>query len=435
MTRCSDDALSGLCRFIQLSLGADLVVALEVEASGNAISAASCPSQVEGRFNLAESGIYQCVWTSKPQAASAFRLPTSLCHALGAKPSHLLFVSAPLFHAPDSGLLLLWKHGLAAITSTDHVMLMAESIATLMTAKCASDSEAATRNQFADLFESVPSGIVLYDGDGRSAMINERAAALLGCSAGAHQAADLAKPMRSLRERCDNAVQLQHAYSALMRDVNFAASLHWVLGERTLEVDTHPVRGGGKQGRIWLFTDVTAELRMSAELQRLATFDALTGVPNRRHFEERFAQIIAAREASGRSISILMIDVDRFKQINDTHGHPAGDEVLKVVARRCREALREGDLLARFGGEEFIVLLTDPHAREVDLVTERLRRVISDVPIAIDKLAIAVSVSIGAVTATDRDGDENLLQTLISRADSALYCAKRDGRNCVRIDA
>ncbi|MNT37248.1 Response regulator PleD [compost metagenome] len=194
------------------------------------------------------------------------------------------------------------------------------------------------------------------------------------------------------------------------------------------------MRGNGEHGRIWLFTDVTADLLMAAELRRLASSDPLTGVPNRRHFEECSAQIIAAREAQGHAVAVLMVDVDHFKKINDTHGHPVGDEVLKAVARRCREALRDRDLFARFGGEEFIALLSAPVIDEVPVAAERLRSAIAAEPITVGGTRINVSISVGAAIGEALPGaDQPLLEELVARADEALYQAKTEGRNRVRM--
>ena len=206
--------------------------------------------------------------------------------ALGGLPVTLLYVPAPSHGAPLSGLLLLWRRPAAPLQVTAQVPLLASSVARLLSARREKAREVIVRNQFIDLVESVPAGIVLIDGDGVSAVINERAAALLGHTPGNHRAADLAAPMQALRQRCDNHAELDQAYRAQVANVNFATKLNWILGERTFEVDTHPVRGNGEHGRIWLFTDVTADLLMAAELHRLATSDPLTGMSNRRHFEE-----------------------------------------------------------------------------------------------------------------------------------------------------
>jgi diguanylate cyclase (GGDEF)-like protein len=427
-----NDALGGLCQFVRSASGADLVMAVEIDADGRAGWATSSPSLQVAGFNLLRSGLFERDWNGEPADASQFRLPTVLLHALKGAPTHLLFVPAPSLGAPLSGLLLLWKHAPAGGQLTGQLPLLASSVTRLLSARREKARELTVHNQFIDLVESVPAGIVLMEGDGVGAVINERAADLLGCQPGNHRAHDLAEPMRILRQRCDNHAELEQAYAAQVGNVSFASTLNWALGERTLEVDTHPVRGNGEFGRIWLFTDVTAELLMAAELRRLAASDPLTGMPNRRHFEERSAQIIAAREATGHSVAVLMLDVDHFKKINDSHGHPAGDEVLKVVAKRCREALRDRDLFARFGGEEFVALLAAPALEDAPAAAERMRTAVAATPIMVGDARINVTVSIGAALGEAVAGrDQALLDDLIASADEALYRAKAEGRNRV----
>ncbi len=436
MTTSDSEALAALCQFARLASHADLVMAMEVEDGGRATWAAAAPALPSSSFNLARSGLFEHTWGDDAVDAAGFRLPTAVIHALEGLPARLLYVPAPSHGAPLSGLLLVWRNPPAPAGLTGQMALLAKSVARLLSARREAARQVIVRNQFLDLFDSVPAGIVLIDGDGVGAAVNEHAAALLGCTAGNHRAADLAGPMRALRQRCDNHAELELAYSAQMNNDQFAATLNWTLGERTFEVDTHPVRGNGAHGRIWLFTDVTADLLMAAELRRLASSDPLTGVPNRRHFEECSAQIIAAREANGRAVAVLMVDVDHFKKINDTYGHPAGDEVLKVVARRCRDALRERDLFARFGGEEFIALLAASAVDEIPAAAERLRSAVAAEPILVGSDRISVSVSVGgAIGEALPDGDQKLLEDLISRADEALYEAKTSGRNRVRMAA
>lgn len=436
MTSSDSEALAALCQFARLASHADLVMAMEVEDGGRATWAAAAPALPSSSFNLARSGLFEHAWTGDAVDAAGFRLPTAVIHALEGLPARLLYVPAPSHGAPLSGLLLLWRNPLAPAGLTRQMELLAKSVARLLSARREAARQVIVRNQFLDLFDSVPAGIVLIDGDGVGAAVNEHAAALLGCAAGNHRAADLAGPMRTLRQRCDNHAELALAYSAQMNNDQFAATLNWILGERTFEVDTHPVRGNGAHGRIWLFTDVTADLLMAAELRRLASSDPLTGVPNRRHFEECSVQIIAAREANGRAVAVLMVDVDHFKKINDTYGHPAGDEVLKIVARRCRDALRERDLFARFGGEEFIALLAASAVDEIPAAAERLRSAVAAEPILVGSDRISVSVSVGgAIGEALPGGDQRLLEDLIARADEALYEAKTSGRNRVRMAA
>lgn len=428
MSLNSSEALYDLCRFARVACGADLVIALEIDAAQRASPVASSPPHHFHSFNLDQSGVFDATWASQPLPADSFRLPTAVVHALTDKPASLLFVPTPVGHAPKSGVLLLWSNAQAALV--DHVPLLAGSVATTLTARREAARQIAMRDQFNDLLESVPSGIVLFDGDGQSAVINQRAAELLDCRSGLHRASDLADPMRALRERCDNHVELATAYAAQVGNIDYAMIVHWSMGERTYEVDTHPVNGDGQHGRIWLFTDVTAELRMAAELRGLALSDPLTGLPNRRHFEEQSARIVASADTQARVITVLMADVDHFKRVNDSYGHPIGDEVLKAVAKRCRGVLRDRDLLARFGGEEFIALLATSAEEEAPLVAERLRAAIANAPIRVGDLAVNVSISIGVASGmATGSAHEDVLGRLIAQADAALYRAKQSGRN------
>lgn len=432
MIPSSSEALYELCGFARVACEADLVMVLEVDDAGRAAPVASSPPHGFSSFNLARSGLFDSEWSAIPDAANKYRLPTAVFHALPEMPANLLFVPAPVEHAPRSGLLLLWTRPPVPAPLVEHVRLLASSVASTLAARREAVRQVAMRDQFNDLLESVPSGIVLFDGDGQNAMINERAAALLACGAGSHQASDLAVPMRALRQRCDNHAELETAYAAQVGNVHYAATHHWVLGDRTYEVDTHPVSGDGQHGRIWLFTDVTAELRIAAKLRGLAQSDPLTGLPNRRHFEEQSPEILTAAGADGRTVALLMVDVDHFKRINDTYGHPVGDAVLKTVAARCNDVLRDGDLFARFGGEEFIGLLTIASENEAAVIAERLRSAIASTPVIVGEIGITVSASVGAATMRMTIATNNgVLEGLIQSADAALYRAKQTGRNRV----
>lgn len=434
MSPSSSEALYELCGFARVACEADLVMALEVDDAGRASPVASSPPHGFSSFNLTRSGLFDIEWAALPDAANKYRLPTAVVHALPEMPMSLLFVPAPVEHAPQSGLLLLWTQAPSPAPLVEHVRLLASSVASTLAARREAVRQVAMRDQFNDLLESVPSGIVLFDGDGQNAMINERAAALLACRPGSHRSSELAAPMRALRERCANHAELETAYAAQVGNVHYAATHHWVLAERTYEVDTHPVSGDGQHGRIWLFTDVTAELRIAAKLRGLAQSDPLTGLPNRRHFEEQAAQILTAAGAAEDAVALLMVDVDHFKQINDTHGHPVGDAVLKAVASRCSEILRDGDLFARFGGEEFIGLLTITTEHEAAVIAERLRHAIAGTPVLIGQLAITVTASVGAATRKmTTSTSSEVLESVIESADAALYRAKQSGRNRVII--
>ncbi|MTV39768.1 diguanylate cyclase [Duganella radicis] len=168
--------------------------------------------------------------------------------------------------------------------------------------------------------------------------------------------------------------------------------------------------------------------RYAERLRRLSTLDALTGALNRAGLEMQGKRTGLRAQRGGRSLAVIMIDVDYFKVINDTYGHPVGDEVLRHLARLVRLELRPHDLLARFGGEEFVLVL-DGVDREAALkVAERLRARIEYEIVEFDNLSVRYTASMGVVCSDQHDYD---LIRLISAGDAAMYEAKRAGRNRV----
>lgn len=177
----------------------------------------------------------------------------------------------------------------------------------------------------------------------------------------------------------------------------------------------------------------TMELaQRSAELKAQATQDELTGLANRRLFDTIAENEFPRAQRRGDPFSVLFIDLDHFKAINDTHGHPTGDKVLKEFSQRASEELREYDILARYGGEEFVALLRDARRDEALGVAERIREACRREPyeIGADNDAIRVSVSIGVAVLSH---DDRSFRQLMSRADRALYDAKNAGRDQVVI--
>ena len=175
-----------------------------------------------------------------------------------------------------------------------------------------------------------------------------------------------------------------------------------------------------------LRSDITHLKTIQDELERLATIDVLTELANRRHFTERATRLLNRRDEAG-SVALLMFDIDRFKLINDRYGHAAGDHALCRIAALCREVLRPADVVARWGGEEFVVLLPTLDLDAAAGVAERLRRAVAGTLIRLDGVDFGFTISIGLVA---RDPDETLEQ-LINRADAALYEAKLLGRDRV----
>jgi two-component system, cell cycle response regulator len=203
----------------------------------------------------------------------------------------------------------------------------------------------------------------------------------------------------------------------------------WVDGR---EIAAHRLRGG-ERIRVGPFvaTYLAAGEPTGRELEdlaRLARRDPLTGLANRRAFEEDLAREAARAARSRAPLSAIIVDVDHFKRVNDTHGHPAGDAVLAAVAARVGAALRRGDLLARLGGEEFGILLPATELAAAAELAERVRARVAAEPVPVAGAAIAVTVSAGcaALGAGEADG-----RGLLARADARLYDAKRGGRDRV----
>jgi diguanylate cyclase (GGDEF)-like protein len=168
--------------------------------------------------------------------------------------------------------------------------------------------------------------------------------------------------------------------------------------------------------------------RINEELSRLAMLDPLTGVFNRRTFDERAEAVIAEAARDLKPLSLLAVDIDHFKEVNDEFGHEGGDEALRLVVALMRETLAEGQILSRIGGEEFAVLLPGADEDDARLIADRLRRHLESTPIDVDGRELCLRISAGV--ATLGTGFETL-STLLRAADRALYAAKRAGRNRV----
>jgi diguanylate cyclase (GGDEF)-like protein/PAS domain S-box-containing protein len=191
-----------------------------------------------------------------------------------------------------------------------------------------------------------------------------------------------------------------------------------------LQVIPHVDAEGNVVEILGVTRDISERKMFEAELTRLAVTDPLTGLWNRRHTSELLAADLAQAQRHGQALSLLMLDIDHFKSINDTHGHQTGDQVLIEVAELLRDHVRATDVVGRWGGEEFAILLRYCGLPDAVVTAEKLRRRIAE--LAFRRLG-SVSVSIGAAELQENDE----LASWISRADAALYQAKRSGRNSV----
>ena len=184
----------------------------------------------------------------------------------------------------------------------------------------------------------------------------------------------------------------------------------------------------GKPVVMVAINDISARKKMEEELQRLATTDTLTGILNRRQFFILAEQEVERSRRYGRTLALLLYDIDHFKQVNDTFGHQAGDIVLRELAKLVHEQLRRNDIEGRVGGEEFAVLLPETTISEAVVLAERIRRIIENFAINIGETSLHITASFGVTAVKENDV---ALDSIYKRADSALYEAKNAGRNRV----
>lgn len=168
---------------------------------------------------------------------------------------------------------------------------------------------------------------------------------------------------------------------------------------------------------------------MRMQFERQANFDALTGVHNRHWMSEAFPRALQRCARDKQPSAIMIVDIDFFKRVNDTHGHLVGDSTLREVAGSMAKNLRPFDMLVRYGGEEFAILLSNTSTEDVRMVAERLRNLIAESKIQHDEISFNVTISIGVALAQG----EKTLETLLGEADKALYRAKEAGRNRVEV--
>jgi diguanylate cyclase (GGDEF)-like protein len=284
--------------------------------------------------------------------------------------------------------------------------------------------------RFDTALNNMPHGLCMFDAERRVAVCNKRLAALLGT------APDIASQRPTALELIEGCVRAGTVAAAnagrLLAELEsgfVGAGNGEVFLEteqaRTLALTFHPMADGGA---VVLFEDITDRRVAEAKIDQLARYDALTGLPNRALFRDQMDAAVVGLRRRG-PFAIHFIDLDEFKQVNDTLGHPCGDELLCVAADRLRAAVRGSDLVARFGGDEFVVLQYPlGHPKEAGALAERIVASLAE-PYRISGNEVVIGASIG-IALGPRDGTDADL--LLKNADMALYRAKSDGRRAWR---
>ena len=291
---------------------------------------------------------------------------------------------------------------------------------------------------FRTLFETVPQGILYHDREGRITSANPAALRILGLNFAQILGRTRLDPLTEAVREDGSPFPLeeQPARQALasgnpVREV--------VMGLRTgrgrhawVRVSAIPMtRHGQLTGVYSSFEDITRSLELAQELRRQATTDHLTGLANRRAFiarlEQEFERLRRHPEVPA---AVILVDLDLFKMVNDTWGHAAGDAVLQADSTRMNAQVRTLDLLGRYGGEEFALLLPHTSLDDAVLLAERLRKAIAGGPVHFQQQAIPLTASIGVGVILPDDQDAFVA---LARADAALYRAKAQGRNQVAV--
>lgn len=286
--------------------------------------------------------------------------------------------------------------------------------------------------------ESIADGVITTDLDGRVSYLNSVAEKMTGWSMDEAQAQPLLDVMQLGNEKNpEEPVELpidewlKKGEEANLRDpaVLFRRDR---ASEFAIELSGAPIRDLRTEiiGSVMVFHDVTKPRALAMQLAYQATHDALTGLINRVEFDARVEQAIHSASQSEKQHAMFYMDLDQFKIVNDTCGHPAGDDLLKQVTRLLRAALRESDLLARLGGDEFGVLLVGCPLSRAEEIAEKLRLVVDEFRFGWDENVFRVGVSIGVVPISN---SETSLTELMRAADSACYVAKENGRNQVHV--
>jgi diguanylate cyclase (GGDEF)-like protein/PAS domain S-box-containing protein len=291
----------------------------------------------------------------------------------------------------------------------------------------------------ASTLDSTADGILVVDHEGRIVTHNRRFAEMWGLPEELLLHGDDSEAIGAAAEQLREPDGFMAKVRELYADPDASSHDELVLKDgRVFERDSKAHRlGGASVGRVWSFRDVTKQRRFEQDLQQLADHDALTGLLNRRRFEEELARSVAYAARYGGDLAALVLDIDNFKHVNDTLGHKAGDELIQSVAGLLRRRQRSTDVLARLGGDEFALLLPQIDAADAARAADSVRQALHDHAVIVGGRRVSVTVSIGvALLGQTEDGEDAPAASgdqLMVEADLAMYEAKTDGGDRVSV--
>ncbi len=327
-----------------------------------------------------------------------------------------LAVHGDIYYLGFATLLVAFFFSLKQINLSLHTIFVNELLA--------SEREAALASQFDTALNNMPHGLCMFTVDGRLAVMNHRFSEMMRLSG---EVVSCGAPAARIFSECVRTAMLSEASaSQILSEIENAQageiiSVDPLSHARALSWTFQPMPDGGS---VVLVEDITERRSAEARITHLANYDELTGLPNRVNFRDEIERLLANACGSASLSALLFVDLDQFKQVNDTLGHPCGDRLLCIVADRLREMLRPDDFVARFGGDEFVVFQQNIASNED--ATSLARRIVDRLSerYEVDRHLVEIGASIGiAMTRPGESADE-----LLKNADMALYRAKADGR-------
>ena len=334
-----------------------------------------------------------------------------------------LMVNSSVYYVALGILIILFFMGLRRISYSLHE--------TNLKALVASRDIRSLAMRFDTALNNMPHGLCMFDASGHVVVSNKRLTELFGV---ARDIAQRGITARELLQECADASAISAAsverfaahFESHLSGRGGADPVIEIQGGRTLALTFQPMENGGS---VVLVEDITERRNAEAKINHMARFDAVTGLPNRTFFRDQIDRALAITRLNGQSCAVLFIDLDDFKQINDTLGHPCGDQLLCAVADRLRRIVRDSDVVARFGGDEFVVFQSP--IKSPDDASSMASRIVGELgqPYEIEGHHVVIGASVGIALVPDESiGADHLLKN----ADMALYRAKSDGRSTWR---